>query len=239
MTKSPLSSPASMGYRTLPALLSFIAGMVDVIGWLTLGGVFTAHITGNIVVFAATLAGGGGSHLTQILLIPIFGVAVLVADQLTHQFHRDTNDHARLLLFVQFGLLAAAAVASWALEPSRDPHGGGAFAVAAIAVMATAAQNTFLHLSRKHAPTTAVMTGNVVTALISGLALLRRDADRKEAAQQWTATWPLLLGFSLGCVAGALFVGQSKTYAWIVPAGFALIAILINKRPARVRAASG
>jgi hypothetical protein len=33
----------------LPPLLSVIAGMVDLIGFLTLGNILTAHITGNLV----------------------------------------------------------------------------------------------------------------------------------------------------------------------------------------------
>ncbi len=235
MTPTPPSSPASPEHRTMPALLSFIAGMVDVIGWLTLGGVFTAHITGNIVVFAAALAGGGQSHLTQILLIPIFGASVMAADQLVHRSDRSGDSHARPLLILQFGLLVATAVAVWALRPSRDPHGEAAFAVAALAVMAMAAQNTFLHLSRKQAPTTAVMTGNIVVALVSGLALLRRDADRSDAAKHWTATWPLLAGFVLGCSVGALLVGRSETFAWMAPALFALVAVLLNERSRETR----
>jgi len=42
----------SSSERWLPTLLSVIAGMVDVIGFLSLG-IFTAHVTGNIVVIGA------------------------------------------------------------------------------------------------------------------------------------------------------------------------------------------
>ena len=41
------------GSRLLPTVLSITAGSVDVIGFLALGGVFTAHITGNVVIVAA------------------------------------------------------------------------------------------------------------------------------------------------------------------------------------------
>ena len=37
----------------LPPFLSVIAGMVDLTGFFTLGHIFTAHITGNLVVAAA------------------------------------------------------------------------------------------------------------------------------------------------------------------------------------------
>ncbi len=37
----------------LPTVLSVIAGMVDLLGFLTLGNIFTAHITGNLVLIAA------------------------------------------------------------------------------------------------------------------------------------------------------------------------------------------
>ena len=49
---------------------------------------------------------------------------------------------------------------------------------------------TFLHLKRKEAPSTALMTGNIVAALVfSGLALLRGGADSDNAVKHWTATW--------------------------------------------------
>src|SRR3981081_2234993 len=60
----------------LPTLLSVIAGMVDLIGFLTLGNIFTAHITGNLVVIAAVLVRGGPFNLAQALAIPVFILGV-------------------------------------------------------------------------------------------------------------------------------------------------------------------
>ena len=60
----------------LPLLLSVIAGMVDLTGFFTLGNVFTAHITGNLVVLAAAAVRGGPLSLAQALSIPVFILAV-------------------------------------------------------------------------------------------------------------------------------------------------------------------
>jgi uncharacterized membrane protein YoaK (UPF0700 family) len=43
----------------LPPLLSVIAGMVDLTGFFTLGNIFTAHVTGNLVLGTAALVRGG------------------------------------------------------------------------------------------------------------------------------------------------------------------------------------
>src|ERR1700739_1202299 len=45
----------SPGMKLLPFVLTTIAGCVDVIGFLGLGGLFTAHVTGNVVILAAKL----------------------------------------------------------------------------------------------------------------------------------------------------------------------------------------
>jgi uncharacterized membrane protein YoaK (UPF0700 family) len=60
----------------LPAVLSTTAGAVDVIGFLALGGLFTAHITGNVVVLAAHYVTGDFSEVGPLLSVPVF-VAVL------------------------------------------------------------------------------------------------------------------------------------------------------------------
>src|SRR5262250_1575692 len=65
----------SQSERWLPTLLSVIAGMVDVIGLLSLG-IFTAHVTGNIVVIGAHIVRHNRVNPGQILAIPVFIVAV-------------------------------------------------------------------------------------------------------------------------------------------------------------------
>ena len=62
--------------KLLPTVLSLIAGSVDAITFLGLGGLFTAHITGNLVILAAHLVSGGNAEWAPILSVPVF-VAVL------------------------------------------------------------------------------------------------------------------------------------------------------------------
>src|SRR5689334_24857689 len=66
------------GGWVLPAVLSTTAGAMDVIGFLALGGLFTAHITGNVVILAAHYVVGGFGEVGPLLSVPVF-VAVLGA----------------------------------------------------------------------------------------------------------------------------------------------------------------
>jgi Protein of unknown function (DUF1275) len=60
----------------LPAILSTTAGAVDVIGFLVFGGLFTAHITGNLVVVAAHYVTGGFGQVGPVLAVPVFVAAL-------------------------------------------------------------------------------------------------------------------------------------------------------------------
>src|SRR5262245_14481118 len=64
------------GIEMLLVVLSVIAGSTDVIGFLGLGGLFTAHITGNLVILAAHLVTGGEAQIAPMLSVPVF-IAVL------------------------------------------------------------------------------------------------------------------------------------------------------------------
>src|SRR5258705_13550284 len=67
-----IHSPRAM----LPAVLSIIAGSVDAISFLGLGGLFTAHVTGNLVILAAHLVSSGEAPVAPMLSVPVFIVAL-------------------------------------------------------------------------------------------------------------------------------------------------------------------
>src|SRR5258706_12951560 len=66
---------SSLGTTLLPGVLSVMAGSADIISFLGLGGLFTAHITGNLAILAAHVASGGTAQVAQILSVPVFIVA--------------------------------------------------------------------------------------------------------------------------------------------------------------------
>src|SRR5712692_8069348 len=82
----------------LPPLLSVIAGMVDLTGFFTLGHIFTAHITGNLVVASAAAVYGGPFNVAQALAIPVFMLALAVVWLIAQASHRRGPSLARLLL---------------------------------------------------------------------------------------------------------------------------------------------
>jgi uncharacterized membrane protein YoaK (UPF0700 family) len=64
--------------KYLTFILGLIAGSVDVIGFLGLNGLFTAHITGNLVILAAHIVAGGEASLPLVISVPVFIITLAV-----------------------------------------------------------------------------------------------------------------------------------------------------------------
>ncbi len=215
--------------RRLPTLLSGIAGMVDLIGFLTLGNVFTAHITGNLVVIAALVVRGGRMNLAQVLAIPVFILAVAAMWLLARASGRRGAGLARLLLLIQFLLLAGVLMFSAITNPGANPHGVKAGIAVMIAVSAMACQFALLRLALPIAPSTAVMTGNLTNTVLSLLDTLSRtqplmvgDTERLRGSPH------LLIGFFGGCMVAAAAVSLLGDWAWSFPAALAGLAVALR-----------
>jgi uncharacterized membrane protein YoaK (UPF0700 family) len=216
--------------KRLPPVLSVIAGMVDVTGYLSLK-LFTAHVTGNIVIIAAQLVYGGPPRMDQILAVPVFILAVAGVWITAQALHRRGPALPRLLLLIQFFLLALALIVAVIYHPSADPNGLTADVTAMIAVSAMACQFSLLQLTMRRAPSTAVMTGNLTKTV---LALLETATERQpllaDAKRQLKNTLQLVIGFFVGCLVGAGAVSRFGEWAWAFPVALAGVAVTLVPR---------
>jgi uncharacterized membrane protein YoaK (UPF0700 family) len=219
----------------LPGILALLAGITDVTSWILLGGLFTAHVTGNLVLVAADVVTGAQPHLATVLALPVFVVTVIVATAVARKLAGRDSRVKRLLLGAQALLLVAAAVLSFTGTASASPQGGLALAIGLCAVCAMATQNAYLHLASPKAPSTAVMTGNLVVATIAVFDLVTSRGKSATASAHWKETWPLLAGFIGGCLVGAASSTVFGDHAAVVPATLAVavfVGIAVKKEQA-------
>jgi uncharacterized membrane protein YoaK (UPF0700 family) len=225
---SNAASVLSRFEKRLPTLLSVIAGMVDLTGFLSLGNLFTAHITGNLVVVGALVVRRAPINPAQILAIPAFILAVAATWIFAKVSGRRGPALRRLLLLVQFLLLTCVLIFSVITKPSANQHGLMAGIAAMMAVSAMACQFALLRLTLPVAPSTAVMTGNLTNTV---LWLLDRQSRTQPLmageTERLRGSFHLLLGFLGGCVVGAAAVSLLGDWAWSFPVALAGVGVML------------
>jgi uncharacterized membrane protein YoaK (UPF0700 family) len=221
---------SSRGTKLLPGVLSIVAGSVDVICFLGLGGLFAAHITGNLVVLAAHIVTRGSTPLAPILSVPVFiavlGFTRLVAAGLEKTHHGTL----RPLLTLQFVLLVSFLTVRVAAGSSLDPDEPSAVVAGMLGVAAMAVQNALVQISLVGAPATAVMTTDITVFVMDvGAMLFRRDPNEVARARiRARHTWPPIVGFTVGCGLGALFEAALGPWSLVLPTGLALVALALG-----------
>jgi uncharacterized membrane protein YoaK (UPF0700 family) len=224
------SVDSSLGTALLPGVLSVIAGSVDVIGFLGLGGLFTAHITGNLVVLAAHVATGRAATLAPILSVPVF-VAVLGLARLAAGVLEETGRGTlRPLLALHLVLLLSFLAVRVAGGGSLDPAAPIAVVAGMLGVAAMAVQNALVQISLVGAPATSVMTTDITRFMMDVVAMLfRRDAHQAaRASGRATRTWPAIIGFIVGCSLGAILQAEVGPWSLALPAGLGLLALALS-----------
>src|SRR5262245_31570579 len=214
----------------LPAVLGMIAGAVDVTGFLALGGLFTAHITGNLVILAAHYITGSFGEIAPLFSVPVFVVVLAV---ITLMFIRKPIPVTRrALLVIQALLLASFLVFGISFGPFVHPNSGMAVFVGMLGVAAMATQNAAVRLALPGHPTTAVMTTNAAQLAVD-LALLARclfqPIDVSEIRSRVNVTILAVLGFVVGVVAGAILEIHFGLWSLTFPSILAALAIPLSE----------
>ena len=224
-----LSVNSTFGTKLLPGVLSIVAGSVDVISFLGLGGLFAAHITGNLVVLAAHLVTGRAASLAAILSVPVFivvlGLTRLAAAALEEARHCPLQP----LLALQFVLLVSFLAVWVAAGSGFDPATPTGVVVGMLGVGAMAVQNALVRILIE-APATAVMTTDITTFMMDvGAMVFRRDPKGIAYARSRAGrTWPAIVGFTLGCSLGALLEAVIGPWSLALPISFAFLALALG-----------
>jgi uncharacterized membrane protein YoaK (UPF0700 family) len=179
-------------------LLTAVTGVVDAFSYLTLGHVFVANMTGNVVFLAFALAGAGQfSIAASLCALAAFSVGALIGGRLSS---RGISHRGRLLAVActfQAMLIVVALVID--LLAGKALVGFAQYALIALLGLAMGAQNA---VARKLA--VPDLTTTVLTLTITGI-----SADARVAGGSGSRIGRRLLAvlcMFIGALAGALLV---------------------------------
>jgi uncharacterized membrane protein YoaK (UPF0700 family) len=237
MQNSPLQATPSVpsvddssGLMLLPFVLSMIAGSTDVIGFLGLGGLLTAHITGNLVILVARLVANDPVPLSYLIAVPVFVIVLGMTRLLVAVLEQLGIASLLPLLLLQFLLLCLSLAIGLSAGSHVDPNTASTIFAGMLAVSAMAVQNALVRISIREAPSTAVMTTNITVFSIDvGEIWFGKDAKRTALARARAKhAWPAIAGFVIGCALGAACEPAFGLQSLTLPTGFALLAFVLG-----------
>lgn len=213
-------------------LLAFVAGYVDVVGFVALAGLFTAHVTGNFVLIGAGLAAQSTAGVIgKLLALPTFVLAVAATRLVVLSLERGGRGALRPLIVAELVFLALFMAVGLAARPITFADAPIAIVAGLFGVAAMAIQNAKGRLIlANHAPTT-IMTGNTTQVVIDVVDLLRSGtADRDAVRARLVRMAPALAIFAVGALLGALGYAAASFWSLLVP--IAALAVLVATTPA-------
>jgi uncharacterized membrane protein YoaK (UPF0700 family) len=213
--------------KLLPAVLSVIAGSTDATSFLGLG-LFSAHVTGNLVILAAHLVTRRVDNACLVLSVPLFILVLGLTRLLVCGLGALDIRALRPLLILQFLMLAGSLVFGLAVGHRPAAEARSIIVAGQLSVGAMAVQNALVELSLGGSPTTAVMTTNLTRFIMdAGEVLLGRDpAAVAEARHRAKHTWPVIIGFTVGAGLGAACFAATGLKSLGLPAVLALFAVI-------------
>jgi uncharacterized membrane protein YoaK (UPF0700 family) len=196
-------------------VLTVLTGVVDAVSILSLGGVFVANMTGNLVFIGFAIAGAPGISLTASLsALAGFIVGAIIGGAAVDRLKRHRG---RLVMVVTGGELVLVLLALAASAASgRHPGSGAREAIAATLALAMGAQiATVRHLKVFDLATMAV------TMALTGIVAEIRRGDRFDIVRRVLA----IVAIVGGAIAGGVLVLEVSNAAALGLAA-ALLAIV-------------
>jgi len=188
--------------RLLPTLfaMTFATGLIDAVSYIAIGGLFTANMTGNLVLLGFALAGTGGFSISRTLLsLVAFAIGSALGGRLARHWDERPFLWFRRTTAIEIGLLAVAALLTIGLPTGiHPPDSPRRYAVIAVLAITMGMRNaTVRRLGFTDVPTT------VSTSTISDLASdsWLGGGERRHEPRRVAAIATMLIGAVIGAVA--------------------------------------
>lgn len=204
----------------LASLLAAVAGWVDALGFFALAGVFTAHLTGNLVLISEEILRGDRQLVSKLLVFPAFAVGVVVSGLLHAALTARGRSSVRILLLAEAAAVTGFMVAGLAAQPIVPAQLDRGLPLLAILLGAVAmgVQNAQGRLALRELGSTAVMTSNITQLILDATDLLRAPpARRLQAAHRARRQFMPVAAFVVGAVAAAFAYEALSFWALLLP----------------------
>ncbi|MTH34339.1 DUF1275 domain-containing protein [Paracoccus limosus] len=215
----------------LPMILSFNAGYVDTAGFLSLHGLFTAHVTGNLVMIGDALANGSAGIIGKLLALPMFCLTILILQSVALRVAAAPERALRAMLVVKFLLLSAAAISAIHFGSFPDADGWPVIQVGMLLVAAMAVQNAAHRIHLGAFPPSTLMTGTTTQIMLDLATLLYpRAPEKPETVKPRIAKFGLaVLTFVFGCALAALAFVLLGVWCFVLPPVLAIAGLLVHR----------
>ena len=184
-----------------PILLTIVGGAIDTIGFITLFGFFTAHVTGNLVLAGSGLVKGEDGLWIKLASVPLFIITVVITKIYIDKSQKQTLVLSHLFL-AEALFLTAFMIAGLSFQPFTEAGDISVAITGGLGLTALAIRNTASKTVIKNMSPTVLMTGNT-TQLGIGLSdyIANRSADNAKKLGHSAA---LVISFVIGALLGAV-----------------------------------
>jgi uncharacterized membrane protein YoaK (UPF0700 family) len=221
-----MENQKSIWFITL--MLAAVAGYCDTVTFVSAGSIFSAHVTGNFIVFAYQIIKGSDTQAwIKLLTFPVFIISVIIGGLIAA---KSVNRHKILLVEGIVLLLSGIISEVFIHEPGLIWE---TYVVVMMVVFAMGLQNAFGKLYAKETlgPTT-MMTGNVTQASLdlgNSIGSKFKDIISIESLKKQSLT---IGGFLFGCLAGALMAKNFGLSVIVLPGAGMIICYFSTDRNA-------
>ena len=200
---------------TATLLLSSTAGFCDTSTFVAVDQIFSAHVTGNFIVFAyEVIRGSDTSSWIRLSTFPVFIISVLIGGWV---MGRSSKKYA--LLIAEGTILIIGGLLAWSLKVSGADHRNWAtYFDVMLVVFGMGFQNAFGKIFSKetYGPTT-VMTGNVTQAALDIFNMITSKLKDAATLSSFKRQFVTIGGFLIGCLAGAVVTNYVGLTAVALP----------------------